>query len=129
MEPSPVRPLSTLPSVEVDDLSVITIGQLADRLAESSTFEELVYRESEMDALFSLIDIAISTAREDERPAPLTMVGRLGLETVDLVALRELIVAAHDLAHEDEISDAVALLRAAARIVASSAARIEPTAD
>ena len=126
MERSAVRPLSTLESVEVGDLSATTIGHLADQLSQSSTFEELVYRESEMDALFSLVDIAISTSRADARPAPSTMIGALGLGADDLVALRELIVAAHDLTHDEDIAAAVTFLRSAARLVLS---RAEPASS
>jgi len=46
----------------VEDLSPATIEGVAARLAHSTTFTELVSRECELDALWTLCDIALSHA-------------------------------------------------------------------
>ena len=43
----------------IEDMSPATIAGVASRLLASDTFEELVYRECELDALWTLADIAI----------------------------------------------------------------------
>jgi hypothetical protein len=46
----------------VDDLQPQTIEAVADRTARSAGFAELVYRECEINALWSLADIALTAA-------------------------------------------------------------------
>lgn len=46
----------------VEDLRPETIDAVADRTARSSGFSELVYRECEINALWSLADIALTAA-------------------------------------------------------------------
>lgn len=102
----------------IEDLLPVTIEGVAARLLQSSTFEELVYRESEMDALFTLVDIAIKTARHGNQigppPEPTALIA-----SPDLYRLRDLIFEAHDLTHEDQVEKAASLLREAAEIARS----------
>lgn len=102
----------------IEDLLPGTIEAVAGRLLTSSTFEELVYRESEMDALFTLVDIAIKTARHGNEIGP-PPDPSLAIASPDLYRLRDLIFSAHDLTHEDEREAAAALLREAASIARS----------
>lgn len=102
----------------IEDLLPATIEGVADRLLTSRTFEELVYRESEMDALFTLVDIAIKTARHGNEIGPPPDPALL-IASPDLYRLRDLIFAAHDLTHEDQQDEAAALLRKAAAIARS----------
>jgi hypothetical protein len=99
----------------VADLRPASFESVADRLVVSTTFEELVYRESEMDALFTLVDIAVKEAeraRADTLPAGAEP---SGLEQ-SLRALRTLIFSAHDLSHDDRNEEAAAVLRDAAEL-------------
>lgn len=105
--------------VEVSDLRPETIEGVAARLLESSTFEELIYRESEMDALFSLADIAISTSRRGNVGTQEELEMRLAANVPQLAEFRTLVFAAHDLSHEDRVVEAADLLRQAARIASS----------
>ncbi|MBO0748183.1 MAG: hypothetical protein J2O47_07525 [Acidimicrobiaceae bacterium] len=88
---------------------------MADALLASTTFEELVYRESEMDALFTLADIAV---REKERERAETPPARPDPTAAEerLRALRALIFRAHDLSHDDQNTEAAAILRSAAEL-------------
>lgn len=97
----------------VADLRPDSFERIADRLMSSTTFEELVYRESEMDALFTLADIAV---KEEERSRAERLPARADPTAVEehLRALRTLIFRAHDLSHDDQNEEAAAVLRAAA---------------
>ena len=102
----------------IEDLLPATIEGVAARLLTSTTFEELVYRESEMDALFTLVDIAIKTARHGNQIGPPPS-SEAPIASPDLYRLRGLIFEAHDLTHEDQVEKAAALLREAAEIARS----------
>ena len=102
----------------IENLLPGTIEGVADRLLTSHSFQELVYRESEMDALFTLVDIAIKTARHGNTIGPPPEPGAL-VASPDLYAMRELIFAAHDMTHDDQSIEAARLLRAAAAIARS----------
>lgn len=79
---------------QVERLDRATVGAVAARVAEAVSFEDLIYRESELDALWSLADIAAgSEAREP------------------WVRLRELLGRAHDHVPEGEVADAARVLR------------------
>ena len=93
----------------IDELSAASIRDVARRLNHSSGFTELVYRESEMDALFTLADIAISTARSAPANSS-TDQRRQG----HIAEIRGLIFKAHDCSHDDETVQAAALLEHAA---------------
>ena len=98
--------------IVVEALTSETIREIAGRLVKTRTFEEFVYRESEMDALFTLADIAITTGRDNEHPLPTR---DISLESLGQV--RQLIFDAHDATHEDDVKGASALLERAARIL------------
>jgi hypothetical protein len=99
----------------VADLRPASFEGVADRLLVSTTFEELVYRESEMDALFTLADIAV---KEEERARAETLPAGTGpsAEEEHLWALRTLVFRAHDLSHDDRNEEAAAVLRSAAEL-------------
>ncbi len=99
----------------IENLLPATLEGVADRLVTSHTFQELVYRESEMDALFTLVDIAIKTARHGNTIGPPPVPGAL-LASPDLYTMRDLIFAAHDMTHDDQTVEAAGLLREAAAI-------------
>ena len=102
----------------IENLLPATIEGVAERLLTSHTFQELVYRESEMDALFTLVDIAIKTARHGNEIGPPPDPTQL-IASPDLYRLRDLIFAAHDLTHDDQREAAASLLREAASIARS----------
>lgn len=99
----------------VADLRPASFEAIADRLVKSSTFEELVYRESEMDALFTLADIAV---KDEERARAETLPASTDPTSVEvrLRALRSLIFEAHDLSHDDRNTEAARVLRDAAEL-------------
>lgn len=75
----------------VENFSDLTIQLLADRLQRSKTGEQCVYRESELDELWRLIDIAIKTGDPD------------GLRDGETLArMRDAVQRAHDLVGMDE---------------------------
>ena len=102
----------------IENLLPATIEGVAERLLTSHTFQELVYRESEMDALFTLVDIAIKTARHGNTIGPPPDPHAL-LASPDLYSMRDLIFAAHDMTHDDRTAEAADLLRQAAAIARS----------
>jgi hypothetical protein len=104
--------------IRIENLLPGTIEGVAERLLTSHTFQELVYRESEMDALFTLVDIAIKTARHGNTIGPPPEPGA-AVASPDLYAMRDLIFAAHDMTHDDQTVDAAGLLRQAAAIARS----------
>ena len=99
-------------AIAIETLTSSTIRKIAERLALAKTFEEFVYRESEMDALFTLADIAITTSRESEHP----LLAR-GISLEILGRLRQLVFAAHDATHDNDVSTACELLEQAARLI------------
>jgi hypothetical protein len=103
-----MRPIAFSESPVIEHLDAATIRGVAERLNSASTFEDFVYRESEMDALFTLADVALNERRgvnqsEDARHAELTK-------------LRALIFAAHDFTHDSDARHAIELLEQAAQI-------------
>lgn len=93
----------------IDELSAASIRGVALRLKRSSGFADLVYRESEMDALFTLADIAISTARSaSSDPADVQ------LHRNQIGKVRDLVFEAHDCTHDDALDRAATLLEHAA---------------
>jgi hypothetical protein len=99
----------------VADLRPASFEAIADRLLVSTTFEELVYRESEMDALFTLADIAV---KEEERARAETLPVGADPSAAEqhLRSLRTLIFEAHDLSHDDQNEEAARILRMAAEL-------------
>ncbi len=87
----------------VENFSDLTIQLLCDRLQRSRTQEQFIYRESEMDELWRLLDIAVRTGDPD------------GLrDEAQLRRMRTLVHRAHDLVGmEGKPQEAAAALRGA----------------
>ena len=104
----------------IEDLLPETIEGVAARILVSNTFEERVYRECELDALWTLADIAISVEAHRETghvPAAWQQLPEGSGET--LVRLRSLLEQAHELAVDGGTTEAAAILHAAALLCAS----------
>lgn len=87
----------------VDNLSDLTLQTLVDRIARSTSEEHFIYRETELDELWRLADMAVS--RGD-------LVGHRSPEQV--LAMRAAIHRAHDLVGMDgKPLEAAEALRAA----------------
>jgi hypothetical protein len=71
---------------EVHDYSEITLRALIDRLQRSSSDEQFIYRESELDEMWRIVDIELGEAEKFRRP-----------ECDTLRDIRTAIMAAHDL--------------------------------
>ncbi|MCW2387547.1 hypothetical protein M2333_000593 [Sphingobium sp. B11D3B] len=86
----------------VENFSDLTIQTLADRLQRSSGAEQCIYRESELDELWRLIDIALKAG------------GDTHYDFEQLHHLRDLVHRAHDLVGmEDRPREAAEVLREA----------------
>jgi len=87
---------------DVDDWSEITVRAMIARLEQSTTPEQFVYRETELDEMWRLVDIALKDAKKFLMP-----------ERIELARVRDLIMTAHDLVGvEGRPLDAAATLRA-----------------
>lgn len=86
---------------DIDDWSQITIWALIDRIQKSSTFEHSIYRETEIDELWRILDIASANAVRE------------GLsEAADLLSLKAIAMQAHDLIGvEGKLAQAADLLK------------------
>jgi hypothetical protein len=89
--------------IPVENFSDLTVQVLADRLMRTTTAEQCIYRESELDELWRLIDIAVRAGDPD------------GLRDRDtLLRMRDAVHKAHDLVGMDEKpKEAAEALRAA----------------
>jgi len=76
--------------LQVENFSDLTIQALADRLQRSKSAEHCIYRETELDELWRLIDIAVRAGDPD---------GLRDRET--LREMRDLVHRAHDLVGMD----------------------------
>ncbi len=87
----------------IENFSDLTIQNLADRMQRSNSFEQYVYRESEMDELWRLLDVAVRTGDPD------------GLRSEEkLRMMRDLVHKAHDLVGmEGKPKEAAEILREA----------------
>jgi hypothetical protein len=86
--------------VAVVDFSPETLRQIADRLEASTRFEHFVYREAELDAVWSLTGFAMRWEKDPSRR--------------DAVALlRSVAHRAHDLIGEQRPDEALHALRSA----------------
>jgi hypothetical protein len=74
----------------VDNLSDLTLQTLVDRIARSTTDEQFIYRETELDELWRLADMAVRTATTDGHR-----------NQAQLEAMRAAIHRAHDLVGMD----------------------------
>lgn len=104
----------------VSDLRPETIEGVANRLLTSDTFEKLVYRECEIDALWSLADIAVDmlALRETGNRVKAWQVLPEGSDR-DLVMLRALLEEAHDFTVRAEPAAAAEVLYRASQLCAS----------
>lgn len=106
MAPEIFRPVD-LDTHVVERLDAATVRSVAARLGASTTFEALVARESEMDALFTLCDLALTTDR-----------GGTAADARDRLArVRTLVTEAHDCTHTGANDRAAALLEGAAQLL------------
>ncbi len=90
----------------VSDLSPDMLRLIALRIEASQTTEQIVYRETELDEVWRLADIALAGARAGSvHPA----------EIERLKTMADLVHAAHDLVgqNEDRVAAAAALRKAA----------------
>jgi len=99
-------------AIVIETLTGKTIREIAERLIQAKTFEDFVYRESEMDALFTLADIAITTSRESKNSLPAK-----GSSMQTLGHVRQLIFDAHDATHDNDVKTACELLERAATML------------
>ncbi|MCW3838334.1 hypothetical protein ACFQ1E_20005 [Sphingomonas canadensis] len=87
----------------IENMSDLTIQTLVDRIQRSRTDEQFIYRESELDELWRLVDIALRAGDPD------------GLrDAAQLRQMRDAIHRAHDLVGmEGKPAEAAAALRGA----------------
>lgn len=101
----------------VDDLQPETITAVAERIARSEGFSELVYRECEINALWSLADIGISGS--EHRSLGSWVVGGAPLSRALLFRLRERFEEAYELLVDSATAEASRVLEEAAALSAS----------
>lgn len=87
--------------IPVEAVSDLVIQTLIDRIQRSTTFEQFIYRENELDELWRLVDIALRVGEP---------IGARGTEA--LMRLRDAVHRAHDLVGMDgKPAEAAAALR------------------
>jgi hypothetical protein len=91
---------------DIADFSDATLLEVADRLERSTTFQEFIAREIELDEVFRRVETSIKASVD----AP-----GLGQERARLGVVFDLVTQAHDLAGEGKPQDAAARLREAVR--------------
>jgi TPP-dependent pyruvate/acetoin dehydrogenase alpha subunit len=72
----------------IDDFAPQTLRALSERIRRSTSEEQLVYREAEIDEVWRLIDIALDLARQElrnEDAARLEQLKTLAWEVHDLI--------------------------------------------
>lgn len=85
----------------VDDLSEITVRAAVDRLRRSTTHEQFIFREIELDEMWRIVDLALQNPQCAANAGP-------------LANIRAAIMAAHDLVGVDlRPAEAAAALEAA----------------
>jgi hypothetical protein len=88
--------------IPVEAVSDLVIQTLIDRIQRSTTFEQFIYRENELDELWRLLDIALRAGEP---------IG--SRKTPELERLRDAVHRAHDLVGMDgKPAEAAATLRA-----------------
>lgn len=92
--------------IPVEELTRDAMLEVAGRVRSASGFAELIYRESEIDALWSLADIAARDAALAADPG-----------AARAAALRDEIGRAHDLLADGQCPEAAAILRAAVTLL------------
>lgn len=94
----------------IEDYSPETLRELIRRIESSRTLEHMIYRESELDEIWRLLDNDIVAAA--------TRQGSNAPEVQNLIALRGLIVEAHDfIGHDSNTVDACDRLLNAVELV------------
>lgn len=78
--------------VSIDDYSAATLHSLIARIAVSNEVEHMIYRESELDEVWRLLDADVARADRD---------GLDDAQVLRLLTLRELVIQAHDLIGND----------------------------
>lgn len=96
--------------VPIDDFSNETLLALAVRLETSTTFQQLILREVEMDEIFRRVDTVIKGERER---------GASPESVAALERLHKLVFEAHDMAADDHPREAAQLLRNAMTVMRS----------
>ncbi|WP_322045405.1 hypothetical protein [Paraburkholderia sp. J67] len=76
----------------IDDYSAATLRALAERIAASTEVEHMIYRESELDEVWRLLDADVAAAARN---------GLNDAQLQRLLSLRELVIEAHDLVGND----------------------------
>jgi hypothetical protein len=107
-----------LAGIVIEDLHPATLEGVAARLRETpNEFEELVYRETEIDALWSLTDLAIATMadRRNGRPSG-EKPNDDDPKVANLVALRGLFDEAHELIATGRPGEAAEVISSAIRL-------------
>jgi hypothetical protein len=91
----------------IDDYSAATLASICERMAGSSEVEHMIYRESELDEVWRLLDADVANAARD---------GRSAQQLQRLEAMRSLVIEAHDLVGND--GDTVAARERLGRAIA-----------
>lgn len=86
----------------VEQLTAEVMRKIADRIAVADSFADLIYRESEIDALWSLADIEARDAKADD-----------AADADRKAELLSRIAEAHDLIPEGHCAEAAEILRQA----------------
>jgi hypothetical protein len=98
-------------NVTVSDLAPATLERVAQRLGGPNGFGDLIYRESEVDALWSLADNAVTVRATSGDLA--------GVSEADLLRFRALLAEAHGLIGGGKCDEAAARVLEAARLRSS----------
>jgi hypothetical protein len=80
--------------VSVTDFSAETLRSLVAHLQESTSFEHLVYREAELDALWSITGFFLTSVRDAAERDALIRLHRAAHQAHDLVGIRRPVEAA-----------------------------------
>lgn len=91
----------------IDDYSAATLSLICERMAVSREVEHMIYRESELDEVWRLLDADVANAARD---------GRSAQQLQRLEAMRSLVIEAHDLVGND--GDTVAARERLGRAIA-----------
>ncbi|WP_042297889.1 hypothetical protein [Paraburkholderia bannensis] len=76
----------------IDNYTVATLRELAGRIGASREIEHMIYRESELDEVWRLLDADVAAAART---------GLVDAQLQRLLRLRELVIEAHDLVGND----------------------------
>ena len=87
---------------DIDDWSQITIWSLIDRILRSDGFSHSIYRETELDELWRILDIASATAvREGDADAPrLLQLKATAMQAHDLIGIEGNLAGAAEVLRE-----------------------------